>query len=242
MVNAIYTDLQSKYMDSTYLRERVILTPTNDMADKINNYIMSLIPDYEKEYLSSDSILKGLDSHDSYDLLYPVEFLNSLNGNNFPQHKLSLKKGVPVMLLQNLNQAEGLCNGTQLTITMLGDMVIEGQIMCGTHQGKSILIPRISLVLKNNKWPFGLQRHQYPIKICYSVMINKSQGQTLAIVGIYLQRPVFTHGQLYVAVSHVTTKSGLKFLIEDEKGNYTDETKNIVYKEEFSRLETGRHC
>jgi ATP-dependent DNA helicase PIF1 len=93
MVNAIYIDLQSKYMDSTYLRERVILTPTNDMADKINNYIMSLIPDYEKEYLSSDSILKGLDSHDSYDLLYPVEFLNSLNGNNFPQHKLSLKKG-----------------------------------------------------------------------------------------------------------------------------------------------------
>jgi ATP-dependent DNA helicase PIF1 len=93
MVNAIYTDLQSKYMDNTYLRERAILTPTNDMVDKINNYIVSLIPDCEKEYLSSDSILKGPDSHDSFDLLYPVEFLNSLNGNNIPQHKLSLKKG-----------------------------------------------------------------------------------------------------------------------------------------------------
>jgi ATP-dependent DNA helicase PIF1 len=55
------------------------------------------------------------------------------------------------MLLRNLNQAEGLCNGTWLTITMLVDMVIEGQIMCETHQGKSVLIPRISLVLKNNK-------------------------------------------------------------------------------------------
>jgi hypothetical protein len=93
MVNAIYTDLQSKYMDNTYLRERAILTPTNDMVDKINNYIVSLILDCEKEYLSSDSILKGPDSHDSFDLLYPVEFLNSLNGNNIPQHKLSLKKG-----------------------------------------------------------------------------------------------------------------------------------------------------
>jgi ATP-dependent DNA helicase PIF1 len=73
---------------------------------------VSLIPDCEKEYLRCDSILKGPDSHNSYDLLYPIEFLNYLNGNNFPRHKLSLKKGVPVMLLRNLNQVEGLCNGT----------------------------------------------------------------------------------------------------------------------------------
>jgi ATP-dependent DNA helicase PIF1 len=92
MVNAIYTDLESKYMDSRYLRERAILTPTNDIADKINNYIVSLILDCEKEYLSSDSILKGPDSHESYDLLYLVEFLNFLNGNSFPQHRLSLKR------------------------------------------------------------------------------------------------------------------------------------------------------
>jgi ATP-dependent DNA helicase PIF1 len=55
------------------------------------------------------------------------------------------------MLLRNLNQAEGLCNGTRLIVTTLGDMVIEGQIMCETHQGKPVLIPRISLVLKTNK-------------------------------------------------------------------------------------------
>jgi hypothetical protein len=30
------------------------------------------------------------------------------------------------MLLRNLNQAEGLCNGTWLVITVLGDKVIEG--------------------------------------------------------------------------------------------------------------------
>jgi ATP-dependent DNA helicase PIF1 len=62
------------------------------------------------------------------------------------------------MLLQNLNQAEGLCNGTRLVIIVLGDMIIEGEIMTGTHKGKSVLIPRISLTLKNNKWPFVLQR------------------------------------------------------------------------------------
>jgi ATP-dependent DNA helicase PIF1 len=46
----------------------------------------------------------------------------------------------------------------------------------------------------------------------------------------YLQRPVFTHGQLYVALSRATSKNGLKILIEDEDGDYTNETKNIVYK------------
>jgi ATP-dependent DNA helicase PIF1 len=72
--------------------EKQYLTLRNDILDSINNYVVSLLPDDEKQYLSYDSILKGPDTHDSYDLLYPLEFLNSLNGNNFPLHKLCLKK------------------------------------------------------------------------------------------------------------------------------------------------------
>jgi ATP-dependent DNA helicase PIF1 len=43
-----------------------------------------------------------------------------------------------------------------LVITVLGDMIVEGEIMTGTHKGKSVLIPRISLTLENNKWLFVL--------------------------------------------------------------------------------------
>jgi ATP-dependent DNA helicase PIF1 len=157
MVNVVYQELTRRYMDIDYLREQAILTPTNDITDVINNYIVSSIPEDEKQYLSCDSILKGSHAHDSYDLLYPVKFLNSLNGNNFPCHKIALKRGVPIMLLRDLNQAEVLCNGTRLVITVLGDMVIEGQIMTGTHKEKSVLIPRISSILRKNKWPFALQ-------------------------------------------------------------------------------------
>jgi ATP-dependent DNA helicase PIF1 len=34
--------------------------------------------------------------------------------------------------------------------------------------------------------------------------INKAQGQTMKTIGIYLLEPVFTHGQLYVALSQAT--------------------------------------
>jgi ATP-dependent DNA helicase PIF1 len=140
------------------------------------------------------------------------------------------------MLLRNLNQSEGLCNGTRLIITSLGDKFIEGQIMTGTHKSKIVLIPRISLALKNTKWPFVLQRNQYPIKVCYAMTINKSQGQTLSKVGVYLKKPVFTYGQLYVAISRVTSQNGLFILIEHDSGNCSTKTRNIVYKEVFTRI------
>ncbi|CAD6251614.1 unnamed protein product [Miscanthus lutarioriparius] len=194
IVNAIYPELKTRYHDASYLSERAILTPTNELTDSINDHIVSQLPGSEREYLSSDSIAKSVGPNETYDLLYPVEFLNSINGNNFPQHRLVLKKGVPgPMLLRNLNQSDGLCNGTRLIIVSLGQMVIEAKIMIGNHSGQDVIIPWITLTLKNNKWPFVLQRRQYPIKVCYGMTINKSQGQTLSAVGVYLRRPVFSH-------------------------------------------------
>jgi ATP-dependent DNA helicase PIF1 len=66
--------------------------------------------------------------------------------------------------------------------------------------------------------------------------INKSQGQTLGHVGLYLPRPVFTHGQLYVAMSRVRTRSGLKILIVDEKDKAMTSTVNVVYPKVFQKI------
>jgi ATP-dependent DNA helicase PIF1 len=100
-----------------------------------------LIPGEAKEYLSADSISKSFDTINDVDILYPIEYLNTLNANNFPQHKLILKVGVPIILLRNLNQSIGLCNGTRLIVTNLGDNVIEAIIITGSNIGDKVYIP-----------------------------------------------------------------------------------------------------
>ena len=49
------------------------------------------------------------------------------------------------MMLRNLDQSGGLCNGTRLVVTNIGDMMIEAQIVTGTHIGDTVHIPRISM-------------------------------------------------------------------------------------------------
>uniref|UniRef100_A0A0A9CAL8 DNA helicase Pif1-like 2B domain-containing protein n=1 Tax=Arundo donax TaxID=35708 RepID=A0A0A9CAL8_ARUDO len=192
------------------------------------------IPDLK--FLSADCISKCFDTTNDAEILYPIEYLNTLNANNYPQHRILLKIGVPIILLRNLNQSIGLCNSTRLIVTNLGENVIEAIIATGSNISDKIYIPRINLTTRGSRWPFVLNRHQFPIKVCYTRTINKSQGQTLNNVGVYLKKPVFTHGQLYVALSRVTSKQGLKILIENEDGSCGDKTKNIVYREIFNYL------
>jgi hypothetical protein len=77
-------------------------------------------------------------------------------------------------------------------------------------------------------WPFVLRRRQFPVRMAFAMTINKSQGQTLNNVGVYLPSPVFYHGQLYVAISWVTSNANIKIF----SGQGFDEyMRNVVYRE-----------
>ncbi|KAK4596705.1 hypothetical protein RGQ29_014654 [Quercus rubra] len=117
IVKATYPDFHTKFSDSKYLEERAILAPTNEVVEDINDYMIDLINVDEKTYLSADSICKASTNILDQDVMYPTEHLNSLKFPGIPNHKLRLKVGMPIMLLRNLNQSAGLCNGTRLLVT-----------------------------------------------------------------------------------------------------------------------------
>ena len=148
-----------------------------------------------------------------------------------PPHNLKLKIGAPIMMLRNLHLAGGLCNGTRMVITKIYNKLIQAKIITGTRMSEKVFIPRILLINKDEKLPFIFKRTQFPVKVCYAMTINKSQGRSLNKIGIYLPQPIFGHGQLYVALSRATSPEGLRILIDQQEEKNDNTTKNIVYKD-----------
>ncbi|XP_057432625.1 uncharacterized protein LOC130725408 [Lotus japonicus] len=219
-----------------FFEERAILAPTLESVEVVNNEMLSKIPGGIKEYFSCDSTCKSDDNSEVEAEWFTSEFLNNIKCSGIPNHKLILKVGVPIMLLRNIDQAGGLCNGTRMIVKELGKNVIVANVVSGKQLGEKVLISRMDLIPTDSGLPFKFVRRQFPISLCFAMTINKSQGQTLSHVGLFLPKPVFTHGQLYVALSRVKSRKGLKVLILDEDGSISKVTKNVVYKEVFDNV------
>jgi len=67
------------------------------------------------------------------------------------------------------------------------------------------------------------------VTVAFAMTINKSQGQSFDQVGLHINKPLFSHGQLYVAFLRCTTKDGIKILNVKREKNIL----NIVWPEIF---------
>ncbi|XP_016192070.1 uncharacterized protein LOC107632940 [Arachis ipaensis] len=153
LVLFVYPDILLRTSSVDYFKDRSILAPTLDVVTKVNNHVMSLIPGNERIYLSFDTLLNE-DGHLESELYtMSTESLNALNCSVIPQHRLVLKIGVPVMLLCNIDQSNGLCNSTRMQVRRLGDHVIECVILAGRNIGEVVFIPKMNMVPNNETLP-----------------------------------------------------------------------------------------
>ncbi|XP_031262924.1 uncharacterized protein LOC116121129 [Pistacia vera] len=206
------------------------LTEDCTPQETILNAVFPEVAIGREEILLSDTTCKaGGMSNDDY-ILYPTEFLITLICSGMSKHELQLTIGVPIMLLRNLNQADGLCNGTRLIVTHLGNRFIQAETITGSNIGHNVVIPRIVLSNVDTKWPFRLKRRQLPIAVGFCMTINKSQGRSLKTVGLYMKHHVFTHGQLYVVVWRVTSREGIKILLVQKEEETEDKLKLFLKK------------
>jgi ATP-dependent DNA helicase PIF1 len=109
---------------------------------------------------------------------------------------------------------------------------MEVEIVGGQHNGRVVCIPRILLKPKEMEVPFEWGRRQFPINSAFGMTINKSQGQTLKRVSVYLPDHVFAHGQLYTAQSRTSHPDNIRTMVTPAStSELRNRTQNIVYKE-----------
>lgn len=228
LINFVYNDFINKYQEKDYLINRSILCTKNITVDKINKEILNLMPGQKEIYYSLDTP-RDEDSSN----MYPIDFLNAYTCSGFPPHELELKENAIVILLRNLNQNQGLCNGTRLIIKNFRTNVIEAEIVSNKNYGARVFLPKITLLPNQDDSTVQFKRKQFPIRLAFALTVNKSQGQTIKKVAFLVDSPLFSHGHLYTAMSRVNNRNNFKIMVEstNHKNKINFFVNNIVYKE-----------
>jgi hypothetical protein len=117
---------------------------------------MKMIGHFQGEEIVYHSFDSAVDDPHNY---YPSGFLNTLTPSGLPPHVLKLKIGCPIILLRNIDPANGLCNGTGLVVRGFQRNTTDVEIVVGDHAGKRIFLPRIPLCPSDDEmFPFQFKR------------------------------------------------------------------------------------
>ncbi|XP_050924886.1 uncharacterized protein LOC127140941 [Lates calcarifer] len=150
---------------------------------------------------------------------------------------LQVAEGARVMLTRNLDVSQGLVNGSFATlvrvvtfqqhvssrVTKLGlkmDDETAGRNSSNRESGVHDNLVYIERAEENLKQK-GVVHRQFPIKLAFACTIHMVQGMT-RISAVVSLKHIFEPGMAYVAISRVTSLSGLHLLDMDESKIYAN--------------------
>jgi hypothetical protein len=218
--------------------QHAILTPTNAQADQYNDTILSTIEGEQRTYFAADHLeerddaIQSIQSDDRLpapDAL--LDYVARRRPKGMPHHRLNIKVGAVYRMLRNFSIDRGLVKNIRVVVTGIGQRLISVRILKSTTEGvieddEDILIPRITF--KDNLTSgHTLLRRQFPLMPAYATTFHSCQGLTLKKIAIDLTTPVFTHGQLYTALSRVRNRHDVCVLLPQDDNT----TRNVTYVE-----------
>ncbi|OCH88262.1 hypothetical protein OBBRIDRAFT_813740 [Obba rivulosa] len=131
----------------------------------------------------------------------------------------------------NFSPDRGLVKNTRVVVVSIGKRIVTVRCLRGIGgvsvvDTEDILISRINFttLLESGH---TLVRRQLPLAPAYATTFNSCQGLTLDVVGVDLTRHVFSHGQLYTALSRIRHRSHA--IVRLNPNQLT--TKNVTFNE-----------
>jgi len=204
------------------IKNPIVLTSTNAIADKINEDKLGELKGEESYYEAeiSGSFRK--------EKKYPAEL------------ELKLKEGAQVMMVKNDSSGRWV-NGTMAKIKKLLDHSIEVTIGKTTYEVKEVSWEQVDYAYdpseKRIKTKVTGTFKQYPLKLAWAITIHKSQGKTFDTMVLSLGAGAFAHGQVYVALSRCRTLEGISLIGSIRPDDLIFDKQAVQYKNKFNRLE-----
>ena len=240
VINFVYN--QNVISNPTACLQRCILAPTNAQVDQYNTAVLNLLPSPSRQYLAADSLeehaeaTEAINSDPDVDSPLPnpdaiLDYVRYRRPNGMPDYNLAVKVGGVYHLLRNLSIDLGLVKNTRVGVTGTGSKLITIRILQSTQTPSTnsgdILLPHITF---KERLPSGhtLCHRQFPLAPAYASTFHSCQGLTLDCVGVDLTQDVFTHGQLYTALSRIRHRSDAIVRLPTME---CSTTLNVTYKE-----------
>lgn len=214
---------------------------TNQEADNYNNMKFNKINSKEYKLYAIDGVYKGEKLIENPTNLREENILKRIDVVCSAEKSISLKIGVRVMLLKNLDFDKGLINGSCGEVKEINDEYV----LVYFDNGQSTKITRHDFEFYNNEKLIALRR-QFPLRLAYGITIHKSQGMSLDKLVVDCSR-IFEKGQAYVALSRIKTLNGLYLqnfnpakVMTDEKVVEFYRTLNI-FDEDVKNIESDKN-
>ncbi len=196
----------------------MVLSLTLDDADVINNHCIQSVTGIDRQVFAADTYVNCRQPD-----MYPREIISAMRMPGAPGSCLQLKIGARYMIIKNMMRE--VFNGVRCElVAFAGSKCVFVKLISGPGSGTVTLLPSCVFIISSEQsgLPFNIRRRQLPLILSYAVTVHKAQGQTLSKVGLFITSPVFTHGQLYTALSRTRGWDNIVVL------NLTSDTFSIV--------------